>query len=136
MNEKNSAPRGFSLPEALVAMLLLSVSILGLLNYYQSLTYSFMRQWQVQQAWSDAHAQLEAYSVTGHGTGPLVKGWEYQLSGVSSEKSCELVRVAIQTPTKYQAALQRLMCQPNLYKREGDFSIRSKNTVKRLAMTG
>lgn len=111
MNESHLTQQGFSLPEALVAMLLLSVSILGMLNYYQSLTYSFMRQWQVQQAWSEAHAQLEAFSATGSGTEPMAKGWEYQVSDVSAGQSCELVRVAIHTPAKYQAILQRLMCK-------------------------
>jgi len=119
MNKHHAAQQGFSLPEALIAMLLLSVSILGLLNYYQSLTYGFMRQWQVQQAWSDAHAQLEAYSATGGGTEPMAEGWEYQLSGISAGKACELVRAAIQTPTKYQAVLQRLVCKPGFYKRSG-----------------
>lgn len=110
MNESCSAQQGFSLTEALIAMLLLSVSILGLLNYYQSLSHGFMRQWQVQQAWAEAHSQLEAYSVAGKGTEPFAKNWEYLISGISYAQSCKLVTAAIQTPTKYQAILQRLIC--------------------------
>jgi len=102
---------GFSLPEALIAALLLSVSILGLLNYFQSLSHGFMRQWQVQQAWTEAHSQLEAYSVTGNGTLPVIQGWEYQLSSFSAGQRCKLIGAVIRTPTKYQARLQRLHCE-------------------------
>lgn len=110
MNENHSAQQGFSLTEALIAMLFLSVSILGLLNYYHSLSNGFMRQWQVQQAWSEAHSQLEAYSVAGKGTEPLAKDWEYRFTGISDAQSCKLVTATIQTPAKYQAILQRLIC--------------------------
>jgi len=110
MNEIQKEQQGFSLTEALIAMLLLSVSILGLLNYYQSLTYGFMRQWQVQQAWAEAHSQLEAYSVTGKGTEPFTEGWEFLLTGISDAQSCKLVSAKIQTPAKYHAMLQRLIC--------------------------
>ncbi|WP_447867447.1 prepilin-type N-terminal cleavage/methylation domain-containing protein [Rahnella bonaserana] len=110
MNKSCSVQQGFSLTEALIAMLLLSVSILGLLNYYQSLTHGFMQQWQVQQAWTEAHSQLEACSVTGKGTEPFTDGWEFLLTGLSDAQSCTLVSAAIQTPAKYQAILQRLIC--------------------------
>ncbi|AVF37247.1 prepilin-type N-terminal cleavage/methylation domain-containing protein [Rahnella sikkimica] len=103
--------KGFSLPEALIAAFLLSVSILGLLNYYQSLTYGFMRQWQVQQAWSEAHSQLEAYAATGRSHETVMKGWEYQLSEISAGQSCQRVNVVIRSPAKYQAILQRLICK-------------------------
>ena len=41
---------GFSLPEVLVAALLFSVSLLGLLQYHQVLLQSFQRQWHYRQA--------------------------------------------------------------------------------------
>ncbi|MFD3247939.1 prepilin-type N-terminal cleavage/methylation domain-containing protein [Rahnella aquatilis] len=114
MNKNYSIQQGFSLTEALIAMLLLSVSLLGLLNYYQSLSQGFMRQWQVQQAWSEAHSQLEAYSVAGKGTEPFAKEWEYLITGTSDAQSCKLVTATIQTPTKYQAILRRLVCNLSL----------------------
>ena len=110
MSERDSVQQGFSLTEALLAMLLLSVSVLGLLNYYQSLTQGFIRQWQVQQAWSEAHSQLEAYSVTGKGTEPLTKDWAYLFTELSDAQSCKRVSASIQTPAKYQALLHRLIC--------------------------
>ncbi len=111
MNNRIATQHGFSMAEVLIAMLLLSVSLLGLLNYYQVLTYGFMRQWQVQQAWEDAHSQLEACSVTGKGAEILAKGWDYQLSDAFAGKSCGLVSVVVQTPAKYQAGLQRFYCR-------------------------
>ena len=56
---------GFSLPEVLVAALLFSVSLLGLLQYYQVQLQSFQRQWHYRQAWVMAHQQLEAFAVIG-----------------------------------------------------------------------
>ncbi|MFO6299211.1 prepilin-type N-terminal cleavage/methylation domain-containing protein [Rahnella selenatireducens] len=109
--KEDISQQGFSLPETLIAALLLSVSVLGLLNYYQSLTYSFMRQWQVQQAWTEAHSQLEAYAVTGQSHETVMKGWEYQLSPISFGQSCQLTHVVIRSPARYQAILQRLICK-------------------------
>ena len=113
MTAKEAKQQGFSLPEALIAALLLSVSVLGLLNYFQSLSQGFMRQWQVQQAWSEAHSELEAYSVSGNGTQPMNKDWEYQISGFSAGQRCTLVSVIIRSPAQYQARLQRLVCEPD-----------------------
>ncbi|WP_413530873.1 prepilin-type N-terminal cleavage/methylation domain-containing protein [Rahnella inusitata] len=113
MTEKEAKQQGFSLPEALIAALLLSVSVLGLLNYFQSLSQGFMRQWQVQQAWSEAHSQLEAYSVSGNGTEPVINGWEYQISGFTAGQRCKVIGAIIRTPAHYQAQLQRLLCEPD-----------------------
>ncbi|QUT16384.1 prepilin-type N-terminal cleavage/methylation domain-containing protein [Rahnella inusitata] len=113
MTEKEINQQGFSLPEVMIAALLLSVSVLGLLNYFQSLSQGFMRQWQVQQAWSEAHSELEAYSVSGNGTQLMIKDWEYQISGFSAGQRCILVSVIIRSPAQYQARLQRLVCEPD-----------------------
>ncbi|WP_244216794.1 prepilin-type N-terminal cleavage/methylation domain-containing protein [Rahnella bruchi] len=111
MTDDGTGQQGFSLPEALIAMLLLSVSLLGLMNYYQSLTYGFMRQWQTQEAWTEAHSQLEAHAASGKGTEPLAENWNYQFSGVSACQLCQRVQVIVQTPAKYQAVLHRLECK-------------------------
>uniref|UniRef100_UPI003CF966E9 type IV pilus modification PilV family protein n=1 Tax=Serratia bockelmannii TaxID=2703793 RepID=UPI003CF966E9 len=42
---------GFSLPVVLVAALLFSVSLLGLIQYHQVLLQSFQRQWDYRLAW-------------------------------------------------------------------------------------
>ncbi|GBU11462.1 hypothetical protein AwEntero_00630 [Enterobacterales bacterium] len=102
--------KGFSLPEALIATLLLSVSILGLLQYYQSLTQGFMRQWQFRQAWSEAHAQLDAYAVTGKGYVISLAGWGSQLTIVAAKAGCETATVRVQTPSGYIAQSSRILC--------------------------
>ncbi|QLK62353.1 prepilin-type N-terminal cleavage/methylation domain-containing protein [Enterobacteriaceae bacterium Kacie_13] len=113
MIEKEINQQGFSLPEVMIAALLLSVSVLGLLNYFQSLSHGFVRQWQVQQAWSEAHSQLEAYSVSGNGSQPIIKDWQYQISSFSAGQRCTLISAIIRTPAQYQARLQRLLCVPD-----------------------
>lgn len=102
--------KGFSLPEALIATLLLSVSILGLLQYYQSLTQGFIRQWQFRQAWSEAHAQLDAYAVTGKGYAISLSGWESQITVVAGRDGCETAIARIRTPSGYIAQSFRLLC--------------------------
>lgn len=105
--------KGFSLPEALIATLLLSVSLLGLLQYYQSLTQGFMRQWQFRQAWSEAHAQLDTYAVTGKGYVLSFAGWQSQISTLSVQGGCKTVTARVQTPSGYIAQASRLLCEPH-----------------------
>lgn len=50
---------GFSLPEALIAALFFSVSLLGLLQYHQSLLQGFSSLWQQRQAWSSLHQHID-----------------------------------------------------------------------------
>ncbi len=50
---------GFSLPEALIAALFFSVSLLGLLQYHQSLLQGFSSLWQQRQAWSLLHQHID-----------------------------------------------------------------------------
>ncbi|WP_241673460.1 prepilin-type N-terminal cleavage/methylation domain-containing protein [Ewingella americana] len=102
--------KGFSLPEALIATLLLAVSLLGLLQYYQSLTQGFMRQWQFRQAWSEAHAQLDAYAITGKGYAASLVGWQSQIIAVAGVGGCKTVTARIQTPSGYIAQATRIIC--------------------------
>lgn len=105
--------KGFSLPEALIATLLLSVSILGLLQYYQSLTQGFIRQWQFRQAWTEVHAQLDAYAVTRKNNAISLAGWESRLTAVAAKEGCETATVRVQTPSGYIAQSSRLFCDRN-----------------------
>ncbi len=103
---------GLSLPETLLAMLLLSISVLGLLHYYQALSQGFTRQWQVRQAWSEAHDQLESYAVTGEGKALEKKGWQVVISTVQTSPKCQQVTANVSTPLNYHSQLSRLICQP------------------------
>lgn len=124
--------RGFSLPETLVAALLLTVSLLGLLQYHQILQQSFLHQWQQRQAWRLLVQQLEAYEAgvkytigfndnagsndkisdktaldraTGSG-----QEWRFSLSEQMMTAECRKVTAAIVTPGNYQAQLTRWFC--------------------------
>ncbi|MGC6388689.1 prepilin-type N-terminal cleavage/methylation domain-containing protein [Ewingella sp. S1.OA.A_B6] len=104
--------KGFSLTEALIATLLLAVSLLGLLQYYQALTQGFMRQWQFRQAWSEAHAQLDTYSITGKGYAMTLAGWQSQITVTAGLTGCKIVTVRIQTLSGYIAQSSRIICNP------------------------
>jgi len=101
--------KGFSLPEALIATLLLAVSLLGLLQYYQSLSSGFMRQWQLRQAWSEVHNQLNTYAITGKGY-TVPTGWQSQISTTRTEQGCQNVTAQVQTPSGYIARTSRILC--------------------------
>lgn len=101
--------KGFSLPEALIATLLLAVSLLGLLQYYQSLTNGFIRQWQFRQAWSEVHSQLEAFAASGKGYA-VPAGWQSQISTAATTRGCRNVTAQVQTPFGYIARLSRILC--------------------------
>ncbi|ENY0911532.1 prepilin-type N-terminal cleavage/methylation domain-containing protein [Serratia marcescens] len=102
---------GFSLPEVLVAALLFSVSLLGLLQYHQVLLQSFQRQWHYRQAWALAHQQLEAFAVTGRleAESPP-EGWRRETALDDAENDCRRLTVRVQTPQRQWATLSRWYC--------------------------
>lgn len=112
MDSVNSERRqaGLSLPETLLAMLLLSISVLGLLHYYQSLSQGFSRQWQVRQAWSEAHDQLESFAVIGQGKVLEKPGWRVEVTAMPSFSGCQQVTATVTTPLNYQSRLSRHIC--------------------------
>lgn len=114
MNNANSGDlqAGLSLAETLLAMFLLSISVLGLLHYYQSLSQGFSRQWQVRQAWSEAHEQLESFAVTGQGKPTDKVGWQVNINPVQTSPGCQRVTAVVTTPLHYTSQLTRLICQP------------------------
>ncbi|AYZ30094.1 prepilin-type N-terminal cleavage/methylation domain-containing protein [Serratia sp. FDAARGOS_506] len=102
---------GFSLPEVLVAALLFSVSLLGLLQYHQVLLQSFQRQWHYRQAWVLAHQQLEAFAVTGRlEEEPLLEGWRRETALGDVDSDCRRLMVRVQTPQRQWATLSRWYC--------------------------
>ncbi|GAB2948017.1 prepilin-type N-terminal cleavage/methylation domain-containing protein [Hafnia psychrotolerans] len=106
--------KGFSLTEALIATLLLAVSLLGLLQYYQALTQGFIRQWQFRQAWSAVHAQLDTYSIMGKGYAMTLAGWQSQITSAAGPAGCKIVTARIQTPLGYVAQSSRIICDPTV----------------------
>ncbi|RLM31383.1 hypothetical protein BHG07_05860 [Brenneria salicis ATCC 15712 = DSM 30166] len=125
--------RGFSLTETLVAALLLTLSLLGLLQYHQLLQQSFLHQWQQRQAWRLVAQQLDAYEAGVAYTGILNDGmasddkihdktmldpttgigrkWQSGLSEQRLTAECRKVTATVTTPTNYQARLTRWFCQ-------------------------
>ncbi|BEO39143.1 MULTISPECIES: prepilin-type N-terminal cleavage/methylation domain-containing protein [Serratia] len=102
---------GFSLPEVLVAALLFSVSLLGLLQYHQVLLQSFQRQWHYRQAWILAHQQLEAFAVTGRPDAePPPEGWRRETVLEGADVGCRRLTASIQTPQRQWATLSRWYC--------------------------
>lgn len=108
---------GFSLPEALIAALLFSVSLLGLIQYHQALSDSFQRQWQIRQAWTLAQQRLDEYASEGSNQSQLIlpvwkgaRAWQLSLSDSAADSGCRAVTALVETPDKYKASLTRWMC--------------------------
>ncbi|MEB6336684.1 prepilin-type N-terminal cleavage/methylation domain-containing protein [Serratia rhizosphaerae] len=102
--------RGFSLPEVLIAALLFSVSLLGLLQYHQVLLQGLQRQWQYRQAWSLAHQQLEQLAAGRDADDAMAPGWRRELQYGDIDGACRQVTVTIATPLHQQAQLSRWYC--------------------------
>ncbi|MCC3749275.1 prepilin-type N-terminal cleavage/methylation domain-containing protein [Rouxiella badensis] len=111
-NQRLHPQAGLSLPETMLATLLLSVSVLGLLNYYQSLTQGFSRQWQVRQAWTEAHEQLESFAVLNVGKALDKPGWSAQITRIQTSTDCQWVTARVETPLHYTSRLSRMICRP------------------------
>ena len=111
-SERINKQAGLSLPETMLATLLLSVSLLGLMQYYQSLSQGFSRQWQVRQAWDEAHDQLESFAVIGKGKALEKPGWHAQITSIQASSDCQWVTARVESPLHYASRLSRLICQP------------------------
>jgi len=113
--EQSPLQRGFSLPEALIAVFLLSVSLLGLLQYYQALSAGFTRQWQFRQAWSQAHNMLEAYVAASENlllsSLSSLPGWPGQVVTTQATSECIKATAQVKTPGQYRVELSRWLCK-------------------------
>jgi prepilin peptidase dependent protein C len=105
--------RGFSLPEALIAALFFSVSLLGLLQYHQALLQGFSSLWQQRQAWSLLHQHIES---TGDDipARPLISGmkpnWLYRQFIGRIEGECTEYTFILTMQQNQQAELSRWFC--------------------------
>jgi len=118
---------GFSLLETLIAAVLFSVSLTGLLQYHlilqRSLQYqyhlilqrSLQYQWQQRQAWRWVNEQLEAQDAgvpVQTVTASLPEGWTSSLNVQPYGPQCQRVTAAVVTPRHYSASLTRWLCYP------------------------
>lgn len=96
-----SRQHGFSLPETLVALLLLTLSISTLMRYQLVLAQGFVRQTEQREAWRQAASGFEGYQA---------HGWQTELTEQAGPGGCR-VRVSTATgPTGRRAQLMLLQC--------------------------
>ncbi|KAA8997773.1 potassium:proton antiporter [Affinibrenneria salicis] len=104
---------GFSLTETLIAALLFSLSLAGLLQYHQAVQQAFARSGQMHQAWRLAHQALEVWPA---GVDTLLSafqrqnGWRVSQTTQPVENNCVRVKVRVHTPARAQAELARWFC--------------------------
>ncbi len=104
---------GFSLPEALIAALFFSVSLLGLLQYHQSLLQGFSSLWQRRQAWTLLHQHIESV-VDGLPERPLntemKPDWRYRQSIGRTDGECTEFHYTLAIQQNYRTELSRWFC--------------------------
>ncbi|WP_233592979.1 prepilin-type N-terminal cleavage/methylation domain-containing protein [Candidatus Pantoea deserta] len=93
--------RGFSLPEALFALLLLAMSVSTLLRYHHVLMQGFSQQWQQRAA-----VRVAAQRLMGH----EIEGWRVSLTRSAAVAGCTLERVEVSGAFQAHATLTRLRC--------------------------
>ncbi|HDL6633215.1 TPA: peptidase [Yersinia enterocolitica] len=109
---KNHTQQGFSLPEALIAALFFSVSLLGLLQYHQALLQGFSSLWQQRQAWSllnqyiDSGGDKPAKALTSG----IKPHWQYHQFIKRIDGECTEFTFILRIQPKQQAELSRWFC--------------------------
>lgn len=96
-------PRGFSLPEVMLAMLLMVSVITALGGYYRALATSSVQMNQYRQMWRYAWTQTQLQAAA------LPVGWGSQRLQTSSQR-CVSINATITTPMGKQGTLSRLHC--------------------------
>lgn len=99
--------RGFSLPEVLMAMLLMVSVTLALGGYYRGLALTNQQLSQYRQLWRYAWLQTQRQPPT------LPEGWRSQRVETTTQ-SCVSIDVTITAPMGKQGHMTRLHCPVNL----------------------
>ncbi|HEN3661699.1 TPA: peptidase [Yersinia enterocolitica] len=109
---KNHTQQGFSLPEALIAALFFSVSLLGLLQYHQTLLQVFSSLWQQRQAWSllNQHIDSGGDKPAKALTSGIKPHWQYHQFIKRIDGECTEFTFTLRIQPKQQAELSRWFC--------------------------
>ncbi|MFA3780146.1 prepilin-type N-terminal cleavage/methylation domain-containing protein [Yersinia sp. 1652 StPb PI] len=108
--------RGFSLPEALIAALFFSVSLLGLLQYHQALLQGFSSVWQQRQAWFLLHQHIDSAGEDRPDRGfisGMKPNWLYRQSISRIEGECTELNFTLAVRKNLSAELTRWFCSTN-----------------------
>ncbi|QGN39524.1 prepilin-type N-terminal cleavage/methylation domain-containing protein [Klebsiella oxytoca] len=103
MSDAVSRQSGFSLPETLLALIILIVTVTALAGYQRGLANGFMQLNQYRQLWRDAwrFSQLS----------PAVIPADRQMSRMqTSQQRCVSITVTITMPADRRAQMTRLHC--------------------------
>lgn len=107
VNEVNT--KGFSVIEVLIALLLFSISILGLIEYQQALIARHQTFYTQLKANQLAFQLLDSYPNSA--TQLVPNGWQYTLYSLDYRPKCKMVFVTITPPHSPRVNQQRLLCQ-------------------------
>lgn len=103
--------RGLAMPEAMVAVLLFSVTAMILLNYLQQLGRTQEKLYQHQQALSYSHQALELYRLgLPVSLLELPAGWRLSAAGQPRGSGCLLINAEVITPLRHTVALGEWFC--------------------------
>lgn len=103
---------GFSLLDVLIAMVLFSISLLGLLNYQQVLLAQFNHYANAQHAWRLANQALDIYPATIENDPKLQAGpWRLNVNTVAVLSGCEKVIAQVTAPGNIDVTLVRWICR-------------------------
>ncbi|OCQ50773.1 hypothetical protein Ppb6_03870 [Photorhabdus australis subsp. thailandensis] len=105
---------GMSLPEVMVAVMVFSVSLLGLIRYHQALLFGFQQHWQQSKADKLSYEYLEQYElIAGQSSLPEITpplGWHAEFQTTYQSSGCYQLTVTVTTPYNQQSKSSRWIC--------------------------
>ncbi len=105
MSDPLNRQRGFSLPEVMLAMVLMIMIVTALSGYQRALMNSFIIRNQYQQLWRHAWQQTQLYQFSS----PL----DWQINRMQTTRAgCVSINVKISSPLGRPGQMTRLHC-PN-----------------------
>ncbi|KAA1195265.1 prepilin-type N-terminal cleavage/methylation domain-containing protein [Photorhabdus heterorhabditis] len=105
---------GMSLPEVMVAVMVFSISLLGLIRYHQALLSGFQQHWQQSKADKLSYGYLEQYELIA-GQSALSEltpppGWHAEFQTAYQLSDCYQLTVIVTTPYNQQSKASRWIC--------------------------